>query len=444
MNIKIIAVLIVGLIIMATAYVVLVEEDDGKGKKKDDDEPPIVYPYEDVRYFTAIDPETNTTIGTTAWAVFNRTHGGNCCEHYLATTQEGWITNLGGEYPTWSEDHGLNWQDYRPITEPFDGLGEGSIVQAPNGDIIAMSWFPYSGDRFISFFYEASSGTWDYRENHWGYAPFYDRPWQVAVQGPITSLTGTYPWASIVVSNFWQDLVASYNGLDYFNLAEPDSAVGSVTFDLDFEPGPEYDYLTPHREMRATTIPTGGLLVPNYFGEGDSAFLQQDLTWTHHYTENGVPIPAQHLVIDSSGALHSVEAIDTTIVHHMSLDGGDTWTSYSHEWANASSLEEWEFQADGNLGIAAISIRVQDGNVDKDILFQIEDYRESMAADEITLIGEGDLDATSGAGNDVRFDFASLAILPDGTVIVAYMDTTDRNPLFAMELEVTDFEELDD
>ena len=48
----------------------------------------------------------------------------------------------------------------------------------------------------------------------------------------------------------------------------------------------------------------------------------------------------------------------------------------------------------------------------------------------------GDLDSTSGAGNDIRFDFASLAILNDGGVVVAYHDSTDPDPLFAVELDL--------
>ncbi|MBT6528337.1 MAG: hypothetical protein HOM04_07485, partial [Euryarchaeota archaeon] len=45
-------------------------------------------------------------------------------------------------------------------------------------------------------------------------------------------------------------------------------------------------------------------------------------------------------------------------------------------------------------------------------------------------------DSTSGAGNDIRFDFASLGILNDGGVVVAYHDSTDPDPLFAVELEL--------
>jgi len=94
--------------------------------------------------------------GNASWGVFDKTYGGNCCEHYLAATEWGWLMNFGGEYPTWSEDRGHTWQDYKPslltdiacrTPKPTitgqEGLGEGSIVQTTTGDIISMGWFPY-------------------------------------------------------------------------------------------------------------------------------------------------------------------------------------------------------------------------------------------------------------------------------------------------------------
>ena len=119
--------------------------------------------------FTTVDLNLNEST-TTSWAVFNKDYGGNCCEHYLATTIDGTILNIGGEYPVWSHDRGHEWDTYIPgvFTDPMcrtpvptnpgqEGLGEGSIVQATNGDIISMSWFPYVGgdlklDKFTLFF----------------------------------------------------------------------------------------------------------------------------------------------------------------------------------------------------------------------------------------------------------------------------------------------------
>ena len=75
-------------------------------------EPPETH--EDPRNFTVGHPSKNETWGNASLIVFGNEHGGNCCEHYLAATKEGWILNFGGEYPTWSEDRGHTWQEYLP------------------------------------------------------------------------------------------------------------------------------------------------------------------------------------------------------------------------------------------------------------------------------------------------------------------------------------------
>ena len=76
-----------------------------------------------VRNFTIGEPFSDEIWDETGnkWAVFGNVEGGNCCEHYLAATKEGWIMNFGGEYPTWSEDRGHTWQEYRPSI--FSQLG---------------------------------------------------------------------------------------------------------------------------------------------------------------------------------------------------------------------------------------------------------------------------------------------------------------------------------
>ena len=130
---------------------------------------PAIAPWE----FTTIDLDLNQSTST-SWAVFDKNYGGNCCEHYLATSTEGTILNIGGEYPVWSHDRGHEWDTYLPgvFTDPTcrtpvptnpgqEGLGEGSIVQATNGDIISMSWFPYIGadmklDKFYAILYDES------------------------------------------------------------------------------------------------------------------------------------------------------------------------------------------------------------------------------------------------------------------------------------------------
>ena len=170
-------------------------------------------PHGDVREFLTIDLRTNETTNTT-WAVFNKDYGGNCCEHYIATTIEGDIMNIGGEYPVYTEDRGHAWDTYIPGVLPDtqcrtfvptnpgqEGLGEGSIVQATNGDIISMTWFPYIGadgkiDKFYALLYDDSEEEWKWCYNRIT-EPFYDRSWQVEVVGPISSSLGSGDWASI-------------------------------------------------------------------------------------------------------------------------------------------------------------------------------------------------------------------------------------------------------
>ena len=56
--------------------------------------------HESPREFMTVDLRSNETTNMT-WAVFDESKGGNCCEHYIATTISGSILNIGGEYPVW-------------------------------------------------------------------------------------------------------------------------------------------------------------------------------------------------------------------------------------------------------------------------------------------------------------------------------------------------------
>ena len=417
-------------------------------------------PHEDVRMFTTVDLATNQTTNT-SWAVFDKTKGGNCCEHYIATSIEGQIMNIGGEYPVYSADRAHTWDTYIPgfipdtqcrtfvpTNEGQEGLGEGSIVQATNGDILSMSWFPYLGadlklDKFYAILYDESEGEWTWCYNRIT-EPFYDRSWQVEVIGPISSSLGNGEWASVVVSNFWHQTQnaggqISVDGLNYYPFQFPgrDGGEPSIELDLDFTDAdlPAYwDVNKPHKEMRAFPVPSGGLLFPSYFDNGNAAFMDTTLSWN----ELEVQFPSEYCQIDRSGALHCVSNSGTSFTHYMSMDGAQTWTNQTYEMGSmATQIEEWEFQANGEQDIFVLNVRYQSSDgPDVDTVFHVRGYSESMTPDTLTYIGQGDLDSTSGAGNDIRFDFASLAILNDGGVVVAYHDSTDPDPLFAVELEL--------
>ncbi len=404
-----------------------------------------------------------TKWGNASWAVFGNEEGGNCCEHYLAATKEGWILNFGGEYPTWSEDRGHTWQEYRPSVlsqigcrEPKptvpgqEGLGEGSIVQATNGDLISMGWFPYpsssGADQFYAFLYDAEDEEWTWCFNRTP-EPFYDRSWQVEVVGPISGgLYGNGDYATLVISNFWHQVAnlggqISTDGLnyDYFDFPDRDASLRVETVDLTFvseDLGVEWDYTKPHKEMRAFPVPSGGLYFPNYFQNGQDAFLDTNLNWMAAETTEGNSLPSEYCAFDSSGGLHCVQAQGLSILHELSWDGGETWINQTYDLSDvASDIEEWEWHSNGEQDLFVLNVRYQSAEgPDVDVAYHVRGYSEDIAPDMMTFLGQGDLDSTSGAGNDIRFDFASMGILPDGGSFIAYHDSTDPDPLFGVEL----------
>ena len=82
-----------------------------------------------------------------------------------------------------------------------------------------------------------------------------------------------------------------------------------------------------------------------------------------------------------------------------------------------------------------LNVRVQSADgPDVDVAYHVREFSQSLDPDVLTYLGQGDLDSTSGAGNDIRFDFASMGILPDGGSFIAYHDSTDPDPLFGVEM----------
>ena len=335
----------------------------------------------------------------------------------------------------------------KPTVPGQEGLGEGSIVQATNGDLIAMGWFPYpstsGADQFYAFFYDAEDEDWSWCYNRPPEA-FYDRSWQVEVTGPISSIYGSGPWASLVISNFWHQVAnrggqISTDGLNYqnFDFPDRDANLDVMEVDLEFEElGVEWDYTKPHKEMRSFPVPSGGLYFPNYFDGGVDAYIDTSLSWWAATNANGSSLPSQYCSFDSSTALHCVTAAGTVLQHMLSWDGGLTWTNQTYNLSSvATELEEWEFHANGAQDLFVLNVRYQSAEgPDVDVAWHVREYSESLLPDMKTQLGLGDLDSTSGAGNDIRFDFASMGILPDGGAFIAYHDSTDPDPLFGVEM----------
>ena len=129
----------------------------------------------------------------------------------------------------------------------------------------------------------------------------------------------------------------------------------------------------------------------------------------------------------------------------ISWDGGENWMNESYNLTELlglesnSGIEEWEYHSNGVHDLFILNVRFQSSEgPDVDVAFHAREYSDNMEFDSLTYLGLGDLDSTSGAGNDIRFDFASMGILPDGGSFIAYHDSTDPDPLFGVELLITE------
>ncbi|GIT41577.1 MAG: hypothetical protein Ct9H300mP10_05870 [Methanobacteriota archaeon] len=176
----------------------------------------------------------------------------------------------------------------KPTVPGQEGLGEGSIVQATNGDLIAMGWFPYpstsGADQFYAFLYDAEDQDWSWCYNRPPEA-FYDRSWQVEVTGPISSIYGSGPGASIVISNFWHQVAnrggqISTDGLNYQNFDFPDRMRTSMSW--------RWPFVFPLRSAWSGTTPSRTRRCePSQYPRADytsqtTSTMTSTPTWTRH------------------------------------------------------------------------------------------------------------------------------------------------------------------
>ena len=119
----------------------------------------------------------------------------------------------------------------------------------------------------------------------------------------------------------------------------------------------------------------GGVLFPRWFDDGTNLYLDTNLQWHRHLLPGGLVFPSKYVSIDSSGAIHSISCNlanpsvngcdgSFSLTHFLSLDGGLTWTNFTHLWPDATAVGnqatfEWDMQADGNLDLLVLSMRVQ-------------------------------------------------------------------------------------
>lgn len=387
-------------------------------------------------------------IGSTRWRVIKS--AGNCCENYLAATASGRLLNLGGTYLHFSDDQGQTWQTVYP-PDPLVG-GEGAVTVAPGGDIVAVGWDVYSGDRLLAYKFDAASGAWSYSHTPL-HAPFFDRPWLAAVKGPFSVGPITVPYITILKGG-WPTKETWYYSLDGLNYLTATSKVveqlattAKAEDWLQLHPDPEADWTQPISLSGVTPLAGGGAVAMNAdlltLWPTPFAVLQPPALRWSSFKFAGNPGRAGRMLSDSRGRLHMVSIGPgnrdiRSLIYGISSDGGRTWGETTITFPNGAVLDTFDFKVNAGLGIGVIAAHVRDpsSNADQDLVYKFDINDDRPALSRLYFVGRGgEAFGSNVADLGPRFDFASVVILPDGRIATSFGDADHEQPALAVEID---------
>jgi hypothetical protein len=372
------------------------------------------------------DPELGPRQGTTDWRVIGGT--GNAAELWFTIANTGRILDLGGRYVNYSDDQGLTWQSVQPAENLVNA--EGSILQAPNGDIVALTWDLYSGDRILTYKYKASEKTWYYMYQPL-HTPFWDRPAIQTVPGSFTDPTGEkFPYLTFTNGFPHDPWQYSYDGLNYPGVSSRSQDAESTTpisSWLHVQPDPMFDYLQPNEDLQQGLVPKFAPLGDGKAWSENYLFTSTDMKWHEWEFPDGKSISGS-LQVDSRGWLHNVVRAGNGFDYRVSTNGGRDWTSI-----RVTGAPPADFRANGAAGVAAVSAsRSVPGGV-QDFVYKIDISTSEPKLMRTYVVGDGDDSRSGGLGfygatGGHRFDFSSVGVFPDGRVAVTFMDAKTKIP----------------
>ena len=356
---------------------------------------------------------------------------GNCCENYLTSSARGRIFDQGGKWINYTDDNGATWKSVQPLVPLVNG--EGTLSMAPKGDVLGVQWDPYSGDHLQAYKYDAVGEEWTYLESPL-HTPFYDRPWLSVVPGPFTVQGTEVPYVGFLDGYpHTGTLLYTTDGLTYTQASSPyvDSNLEDpVESWIPTKKVPEMDLMQPN--TNSPIIPLGGgraLAPPDAFGTDWSILNPETLRWAPFSLPGGDALRGRYLV-DGRGRLHNLIANGSSFEYRISTSGGKSWESTTMTLPKDVAVTgglQMDFRANAKAGIAAVSFHARNGakGSDLDLLYKIDITGDSPRVARLYEIGRGDVDASSGGPPaDIRFDFNTVAILPDGRIAVSFLDST--------------------
>ena len=355
---------------------------------------------------------------------------GNCCENYVTSSASGRLFDLGGKYINFTDDDGRTWKQVQTVNPLVNG--EGTLAVGPGGDILGVEWDPYSGDHLMAYKYDAEAEAWSYLESPL-HTPFYDRPWMSVVPGPFSTALGDVPYVTFV-DGFPHSgaLLMSTDGLTYAQASSPfidEDLEDPVKGWIKTKPNPILDWGQPN--SNSPIIPLGGgraLAPPDSFGNEWSILNPDTLRWAPFSLPKGNL--DGRIQVDSKGRIHNFMPAAAGFIYRISSDGGRSWKELTvalpENFSNNGNGLQVDFRANAKLGLAAVALHGRDGKTQatKDIVYTLDITKDTPKLVRLYEIGLGDTNASSGVGQDIRFDFETVTFFPDGRIAVSFLDST--------------------
>jgi hypothetical protein len=376
--------------------------------------------------------------GSAPWLVSDA--GGNCCEVYVDATPRGRLVELGGERPWFSDDGARTWRSVPGVLPLL--LGEGALVPTPDGDVVGVTWDYSQGDRLVAFRQDGDEGTWQTQDVPLR-GTMFERPYVAVVRGPFVVDGTTHPWVSVVRSYVSSDPDLAYvstDGLDYrpVHLVLDAQGAPEVTGWLDRTATASADWTQGHVESEVTALGRGAVLrVRRLDGYARTAtggacttyaLVPPDLRFRCY--RSPAPLPPGELVTDSRGRLHTASYHDDVVRVGTSGDGGRSWRSTSWRVPGGGEVLDVMLRAHGRLGRAVVQAHVRRDDGRSAVLLAVLDSRGPAPRLLRTYqVGAADIpvhaDGVQGSGvvsGPSRWDLLSVAWLPDGRLVSAFLD----------------------
>lgn len=358
---------------------------------------------------------------------------GNGPENYLASNAAGLLVNVGGGVRV-SENGGLTWSQV--ITTRAGSENEGAVAAAPNGDIVAVEWGAFSGDRLQSYKYTAATNSWLTSEVPL-HAPFFDRPWIGVIKGPFTTPTGgSAPYLTVLRGGYpSKDLwLYSFDGLNYEDAGNAGlesrylGATASGTLPVTADP--DLDVVQAHHQSKVTSLASGGL------GFGPGCFVARtraDASW------DCVELPdeiarADRVLVDARGWIHAFHVSGGYVRYLVSSDGGATFIEEAVAFPDGLRMVEFDVKASASAGLAALVVHGQGTGTDQDFVLRWDITAAEPQYLGAYLLGNGDQDFGAGITSTLpRFDFTTITFLPGGKIAASFAGAEFRSVSIAIE-----------